>query len=330
MKKIKKLKIAINNFMYDHYVLKRTLEYLWALLFAVAGAAVFAFGFCSFITTGNPDDFNIITGGVSGLSQVTTLIFSLVGINPGDNLINSIGYFVFNIPILIFAWFKIGKRFAIFTLINVALTSLLISVFTGVCHPIAASEFLNDNILARILFGAICTGVSSAIAFKADISCGGIDVVSYYVGMKKSTTVGKYNILINAIIILTYSILMVVQANDQWVDGVFSALYSVIYLFICGLVIDQINVRNKKVQLQIITSNSKMAGILLAYFPHGATIGNAIGAYTHAEREVIWMVVSTSEVKRVIKVAKKVDDHVFISAIPLNQVYGNFFSKPVE
>ena len=87
---------------------------------------------------------------------------------------------------------------------------------------------------------------------------------------------------------------------------------------------------NIKLIQKIITSNEKMANILLAYFPHGATIGNAIGAYTHSEREVIWMVVSSSEVRKVIKVAKKVDEHVFISAIPLNQVYGNFYSKPVE
>ena len=78
------------------------------------------------------------------------------------------------------------------------------------------------------------------------------------------------------------------------------------------------------------TNNSKMSNILLAYFPHGATITHATGAYTNGEKEVIYMVVSSNEVNKLIKVAKKVDEHVFISAIPLEQVYGNFFSKPVE
>ena len=148
--------------------------------------------------------------------------------------------------------------------------------------------------------------------------------------MRKSTSIGKYSIAINTCIIACYSILKLFDVPGQWDISVFSMLYSIIYLFICGLVIDFIHLRNKKVLLQIITSNEKMSDILIANFPHGATISRATGAYTHAEREVIWMVVSSNEVKRFIKVCKKVDQHVFISSIPINQVYGNFFTRPVE
>ena len=335
MKKTARIQRAIQNYLFDHRVLNTTIDWTKGLILAVLSSAIFAFGFACFITPGphDPNPFIIITGGVSGLSQNIAIIFKLIfGFLPPDNLIPSIAYFVVNIPLLVFAFFKIGKRFGIFSLITVGLTSLFISLFSQAefSKVIADSPILNYNTLTRVLIGAVCTGASSAVAFIGDISCGGLDIISYYISNKKSTSIGKYSIAINTCIIALYATLKLIDEPGQYDVSVFSMLYSIIYLFICGLVIDFIHLRNKKVLLQIITANEKMSDILIANFPHGATISRATGAYTHAEREVIWMVVSSNEVKRFIKVAKKVDQHVFISSIPINQVYGNFFTRPVE
>lgn len=333
MKKSARVQRAIQNYLFDHRALATGLDWTKGLILAVVSSAIFAFGFACFITPADPTGFTIITGGVSGVSQNVAIIFKLIfGFVPENNLVQSIGYFVINIPLLIFAILKIGKRFGIFSVITVALTSLFISLFSSAefSHIIASSDILDNNILTRVLIGAVCTGASSAVAFVGDISCGGLDIISYYISNRKSTSLGKYSIAINTCIIGLYSFLKILEEPSQWDVGVFSILYSIIYLFVCGLVIDFIHLRNKKVLLQIITANEKMSDILIAYFPHGATISRATGAYTHADREVIWMVVSSNEVKRFVKVAKKVDPHVFISSIPINQVYGNFYTKPVE
>ena len=336
MKKTARIQRAIQNYMFDHRAVATGVDWTKGFILAVLSSAIFAFGFSCFITPDlslGDEGFTIITGGVSGLSQNVAIIFKLIfGFVPPNNLIQSIGYFVINIPLLAFAIFKIGKRFGIFSIITVGLTSLFISLFSSApfSQAIAASGILNHDTLTRVLIGAICTGASSAVAFVGDISCGGLDIISYYISNKKSTSIGKYSIAINTCIIGLYSILKIIELPGQWEVGVFSMLYSVIYLFICGLVIDFIHLRNKKILLQIITSNEKMSDILLANFPHGATISRATGAYTHADREIIWMVVSSNEVKRFVKVARKVDQHVFISSVPVNQVYGNFFTKPVN
>ena len=333
MKKSVKIQRAIHNYLFDHRILATGLDWTKGLILAIASSAIFAFGFTCFVTPADPSGFTIITGGVSGLSQNVAIIFELIfGFVPPNNLIQSVGYFVINIPLLIFAIAKIGKRFGIFSVITVGLTSLFIWLFSNASfsHAIASSDILGNNTLTRVLIAAICTGASSAVAFIGDISCGGLDIVSYYISMRKSTSLGKYSIAINTCIICLYSVLKIIQDPSKWDVGVFSLLFSTLYLFICGLVIDFIHLRNKKVLLQIITSNEKMSDILIANFPHGATISRATGAYTHADREIIWMVVSSNEVKRFVKVAKKVDQHVFISSVPVNQVYGNFFTKPVE
>ena len=107
-------------------------------------------------------------------------------------------------------------------------------------------------------------------------------------------------------------------------------MYSVVYLFMNMFVVDFINTKNKKVQLQIITNSDSMSSILIANFPHSTTIVDGVGGYSHAEKKIIYMTISSNEVKRVITLARKVDKSSFISVTPLVQAYGNFFIKPVE
>ena len=96
------------------------------------------------------------------------------------------------------------------------------------------------------------------------------------------------------------------------------------------LVVDFINTRNKKVQLQIITSVDSMSSILISNFPHSTTIVEAKGGYTHQEKQVIYMVISSNEVRKVVPLVKRVDSHSFVTVTALIQAYGNFFVKPVE
>ena len=118
--------------------------------------------------------------------------------------------------------------------------------------------------------------------------------------------------------------------GSNWEAGVISLFFSILYLFVANLIIDAINLRNKKIQVQIVTNSEYLVPVLIANFPHGATVVNGEGAYTHAPKKVIYMVVSSSQVKSVVNLARKVDHHAFIMITPLTQVYGNFFIKPVE
>ena len=96
------------------------------------------------------------------------------------------------------------------------------------------------------------------------------------------------------------------------------------------ILIDIINVRNKKVQLQIITSNQELPRYLLASVPHGATVVKAKGAFSGEDRLMIYMVISSLEMKGVIKSIREIDPKSFINVTPLNQVYGHFYSRPVR
>ena len=336
-----RLKKQIDNFLFDHYIFKTVLDYMGGFFIAAIAAVVFAFGFSCFTTPAVEEGFILATGGVSGISQVIALSFEMITHHSvGANLIQAIGYTVLNIPLLIFSFLKIGKRFSLFTLINVILSSVFISLFStlGVGKAVAEFGFTDlggvevrplESIIVRVIFAGICTGLASAFAFIGGISCGGIDIVSFYLGARKSTQVGRYNVLINGVIVITYALLKGINQNNL-IYSLYSIFFSIIYLMECGLIVDAINLRNKKVEVQIITSKIHMPEIIIANFPHSATIVNGRGAYSGADKIILWMAISSNEVKRVVDVAKKVDEHVFIAVTPLKQVYGNFFIKPLE
>lgn len=342
--KTARIKKQIDNFLFDHYFFKTVLEYLGGFFIAAVAALIFAFGFSCFTSPSTEDGFILATGGVSGISQVIALGIEFITGKPvGANVVQAIGYSLLNVPLLIFSFLKLGKRFSIFTAINVALSSLFIWLFSQ--HHIGQMvadfsfndatgilEYINhplNTILVRVIFAAICTGLASALAFVGGISCGGIDIISCYIATRKSTQIGRYGVIINAFIVTTYALLKGIQTGN-YIYSLYSVFFSIIYLMLVGLIIDAINLRNKKLLIQIITSKEHMPEIIIANFPHSATIINGHGAYSGAEKIVLWMAVSSSEVNKVVNVAKKVDEHAFIAVTSLKQVYGNFYIKPLE
>lgn len=321
-----------NNYLFDHPKLKHTLGYSYSLLFCVASAFVFSFGFSTFVKGTGDNSLTIITGGVSGISQIVNLIFSLCNINIDSNLLYSIAYFVINIPIIIFAFKFIGVRFAIFTLINVFFTSIFTSVLGNAqfIKDIATNDLIQNSTIARALFAGICTGFHSGLAFKGLFSTGGMDVISYYFSIKTNSNTGKYAIAINAVIVICYSLLSMVDLKDRWSDAFVIMLFATLYLVVVTLIIDMINVRNKKVRIQIITEIEKMTNVLIANFPHSSTVINGVGAYSKKHKFVIIMVVSSSEARKVVRLIQNVDPYAFVEVSPLNQVYGKFYLNPIK
>ena len=338
-------KQKINSYIYNHIWLKYAIDYGVTFVMSVFSAAIFVFGVNCFLdpaALGLNGTVTLVSGGSSGVAQVFVLILETCHVDiTNRSLVFSLAYLTVNIPLIILAFLGIGKRFAFFTLVNVGSAFLFSNIFHGEFFMhIALYVSQYGGMLPRALFAGICTGLSSAVAYKWETSAGGFDIVSYFVSLRKSTSAGKYGVIINSVIIGTFTILTAVKGgtplviNDitlqPWAVAVGSMWFSIVYLLTVMLVIDVINVRNKKVQLQIITSNKDLPTYLLASVPHGATILNAKGAFSGEDRLMIYMVISSLEMKHVIKTIRQIDPKSFINVTPLNQVYGHFYSRPVR
>ncbi len=168
-------------------------------------------------------------------------------------------------------------------------------------------------------------------------SGGGSDIITIYISEKKSTNVGKYSLVINATIVLTYVFFAVLAINNnpEWntqdqSSVVTMALYTVIYFFVAALCLDVLNTKNRKQELQVFTTDESLPQVLIRAFPHSCTIVESKGAYSGKKNMMVFMVVSKNEAKKAVNMIKKVDKFAFATITDLNQVYGRFYIKPFE
>lgn len=357
MNKKERTERKVNSFLNNHIWLRYVLDYVTAFIASVISAAIFSFGIVCFLKPGCDGMHDLVSGGSSGAAQLITLGLEMIfpslkeafANQPNlSNLVFSICYVCVNLPLIFLAFKGIGKRFAIFTCVNVAAVFLFSNIFVGdFFNDVARFINANGGLLSRALFAGLCTGLSSAIAFKFETSAGGFDIVSYYVSLRKSSATGPYIALINGFIIFSFYFLSAVNGSingitetliiggtpheiSPWTLSIAGILFSLVYIVETILIVDLINTRNKKVQLQIITSNSELPRLMLANIPHGATIIKGQGAYSGEERLIIYAIISSGELKKTIRLIREIDPKSFINVSTLQQVYGRFFIKPVK
>jgi len=312
----------------DKIVLKNSIENFLIFIGAIISAFMAAYTFRAFIVPSEPGSIPLITGGISGLSQTINRFFELIHVFDGiDNrTLQAVLYFTLNIPIFILGYNKIGKRFAIFSLIHVFLTSIFIQLIPD---NITNLVNISDDLLSRAIIAGLLQGLSSSTAYLMEISSGGIDVVTYYYANVKSTSVGKYAILFNGLVLFLFTIVYLFTTEST--NGALnSIIFSIIYFFTTSKVVDTINVRNKKTQLQIITKDESISKTLMETFNHGCTIVPAKGGFTSAPKYVIYMVVSSGEASKVVKLVRQIDPESFINESNAHQVYGKFYIRPIK
>lgn len=337
MKIFKKIYKSIKEYFYDHPVFRTICEYLFTLLIACISSFIYAYNFRSFVAPLVESQNAIVTGGASGVSQIIEKVAEIIGI-PVNELIgnSSIGYIIqssfyviINVPLVILAFKKIGKKFAIFTIINVGLYFVFANIIPDSICDIYYNESYGVSLemFGRAVFAGVLTGVTASLAIMHGHSAGGIDIVSVYLTEKNTNaSIGKISLTVNIGIIIVYALLTFVQAGD--LSFLKMALYSFVYFFVSSVVTDKLVVRNKKESLQIITSNEKIPDMLISYFPHSATIVPGQGAYSKQEKLVIYIVLSTREVKKCTKLVHEIDPNAFIVSTKVNSLNGRFYIAP--
>lgn len=335
---MKSIKKKLNSFAYQHIWLKYILDYGTSVVATLFSALIFVFGMVVFLEpslTGAAEAVTgpaMVSGGSSGAAQVIKLIiFSFAKIDAkNERIILSSLYLLINVPLIVLAFKGVGRRFAFFTLMNVGSVFLLTNVL-NFSFLTSVAEYVGDNggMIGRALFAGMCTGLSSAIAYRIDSSAGGFDIVSFYISAKKSTLAGKYGMIINGIIVGSFAIVSGITGNN-FAAALGGALFSFVYLLTVMLVIDVINIRNKKAKIEITTMNKDLPKLLISNIPHGASVVTAKGAFTDSERYVINMVVSTTEIKRSVNIIKELDPQSFVVVNTVQGVYGNFHMRPIK
>lgn len=135
-----------------------------------------------------------------------------------------------------------------------------------------------------------------------------------------SLRVGIISSLLNSILLVLGAFLLNLDA----------ALYSIIYIFVSGSVMDRIMASlNERRSVFIISSHfSEISKQILTKLHRGATLLTGRGAYTQASLEVIYSVISLFELAKMKDLVTTLDPKAFLIINETQEVIGKGFDLP--
>lgn len=295
-KKQKKIKKDIERIcnVKQNDIKKLISEYLFINL----GCIVMAMGVSLFLL---PNELS--TGGFSGIA---TILYYLFGFPLGSTML------ILNIPLLLIAYFKIGKQLFFRSIYGTVIFSVLVDILDKV-------ETLTHDKFLGCIYGGILMGIGTAIVLKYKASTGGSDLLSYVIRAYKPQYRSSNLILVTDAIIITL--------NVFFFRTVEVGLYSAIAIFLMGKMIDLIfeGINFTKVVLIISPMYKEIAEKIGNEVNRGSTGLYSRGMYTNEEKMTLLCVGSRTESYVIESIAKNVDRTSFIIILNAREVLGKGF-----
>lgn len=219
---------------------------------------------------------HVYSSGITGLAQILT---TLSGRWFDFTIPVSATLYLLNLPLFIIAWRYIGRRFTIYTIITVTMSSLFI-------HFMPEVTLTSDPIMNAI-FGGVVNGAGIGYALRNNISSGGTDIISLSVRKQTGHSVGSISLIFNGCIMVVAGLLF----------GWQYMFYSMLTIFMSSRVTDAIFTKQKKMQVMIVTKNPDLVIKEVQYVLHrGVTIINeAEGGYSHEKKTILFTIITRYE-----------------------------------
>lgn len=273
-------------------------EFLIDIIYLTLGCAIMAIGTALFLL---PNQLS--TGGFTGIATIFYYLFDF----PMGTVI-----LLLNIPFFILAFFKIGKKLVIKSIIGTSLLSLFIDIFER--FP----ELTNDKLLACI-YGGIFIGLGLALVLKSNASTGGTDLITYIAKAYK-----PYIKTSNIIVIVD---VIIIGLNVLFFKKVEIGLYSAISIYLMGKMIDIVfeGVNFTKMVYIISQEYTEIAKEIDKQLQRGSTGIYAKGMYTNTDKLMLLCVGSRNEVAKMKQIATQIDPKAFIIISNAREIWGKGF-----
>lgn len=251
----------------------------------------------------------IFTGGFSGIAMIVSQLTNNA-LNIGTLTL------LFNVPLLIIAFFVLSKKFFFRTSLAVILTSFLIDLIPS---NINNGQIITTNSLLAVIFGGVIVGFATGKLLQYYASTGGIDIISTtfaYRGVNLG--IGKIGMLINLFIF----------AAAFFMNGGEATLYSILLSFIVSFVIDSVQLQTNSVMITVYSRKSGL-GDKIATINRGSTRIDALGGFTGDPVYIYQIVTDKLEAYAVRKIVKQHDPEAFFVYQNAEKVYGKFARRIV-
>ena len=261
----------------------------------------------------------LASGGVSGIAQL---------INHYTDWPIGLMILIGNVPLFILGWrFLGGRHFAFRTATAILSYSLLTDLIVKIqffSPNGAGTALINDlqgDLLLSSLYGAIIGGIGYGLVYRARGTSGGSDILARILNNWRGVSMTQSYLMVDTAVILGAGL----------VFGWKEALYAMIALYVSGLVAETTLEGGGTVRTaMIVTSEPKaVADRIIDGLLRGVTILDGTGAFTGAERPVLYVVISRAEVSRLKAIVNDVDPRAFMVIGYAHEALGEGF-RPLK
>lgn len=248
---------------------------------------------------------HLLTGGATGIAMI---VYYLTHLPIGAQT------FAYNIPLLLAAWRLLGKGYTCDVIIGTAIFSFCLDV----TKPLMAYAPVNDYMLAAI-FGGVFNGIGYGIVFRMNGSTGGFDIVGAIAKKFYSFNMGSVIFGFNCLVMLAAAFMF----------GVAPAMFTLICMFMNAMVTDKVIAGfNSRKALLIVSNQAEAIAEGIMEVGRGVTFLHGQGAFTRRERNVVFVVVTLTQVAKMKMIINAIDPDAFVIIMSANEVMGHGFSSP--
>ena len=305
----------------EHTSLMKTLKNTLLVIF---GTTVLAFGIAIFIIP-----FDLVTGGVSGISIILHRAFEFVpflGELPTTVYASVLNWILFFVGLAF-----LGKSFALKTLVStivypvaLALASYLMKLealggFFDLSSP-GYAEYGNVTLIIAAVFGGALVGSGCALTLLGGGSSGGIDIIAL--------TVSKFNRRIKSSVVFFVIDSITILIGLFVIDNFVVSLLGVISAFICAITIDKLFIGESKALVAHIVSDryEKINEVVIQVLDRTTTIVDVKGGYSGLDKKLVMVTFPMKRYAEFIALIKAVDKNAFVTVHRAHEIKGEGWS----
>lgn len=279
-----------------------------------------------------------------GLTGIASIMYNLV-LPFNEKLANtwfnpSITFFVLNIPLIIWAFKVLQKKFVVNSLIGI----ILFSLFFGLCSLIDFPQFIGSTyesgiMLLASLVGGVISGLGFGLMLKMNVCNGGTEIVGKIIyKLRPVVNVQWFIFICDFVVVMLSGLVGILSLGEN--EGTKSILakvlspilYSFISLYAFSKAADLVQVGfESSVVFNVITSKPQEIGdAIVAKVKRSATIIKGQGVFTKENRNMLICVVRRKQIVPLKKLILEMDENAFTYITNTREVNGFGFRPNIE
>ena len=236
-------------------------------------------------------------------------------------------YLVFQSVLLVFAFARISRTFALRSLIVVATVVLALAFLPEL--QFARPEPQNERIIL-VIFGGLLAGVAKAIAFQNRGSTGDEDILGAYFAMKYLKPVGSIAVF-SAVISTIFGLVMDFLKTGDFESVINTLMYTCIYIFVSTETLNNLYHRFKITMVAIITREYEAIGqAITTTFDHRTyTVQPGVGGHSGETFLMVRTIITQEELPQLLDAVELADPDCFYYHHNIEGISRRYYIVPI-